>query len=53
MNPLRLSIVGALRGPHLFDIMEIIGKKESLERIAKHLTGFINLPSLHFLNYEN
>jgi glutamyl-tRNA synthetase len=35
MNPLRLAIVGAARGPHLFDIMEMIGKKDSLDRIER------------------
>lgn len=33
MNPLRLAIVGAGKGPHLFDIMEIIGQEESIKRI--------------------
>ncbi|MCK4630405.1 MAG: glutamate--tRNA ligase, partial [Bacteroidales bacterium] len=33
MNPFRLSVVGALRGPHLFDIIDLIGKKETLHRI--------------------
>lgn len=33
MQPLRLSLVGALKGPHLFDIMEMIGKEETLNRI--------------------
>ncbi len=33
MQPLRLSLVGALKGPHLFDIMDLIGKKETLTRI--------------------
>ncbi len=37
MNPLRLAIVGAGKGPHLFDIMEIIGKQESISRIEKAL----------------
>ncbi len=37
MNPLRLAIVGAGKGPHLFDIMEIIGKQESIARIEKAL----------------
>jgi len=37
MNPLRLAIVGAGKGPHLFDIMEIIGKEETIERIEKAL----------------
>ena len=35
MQPLRLSLVGAMKGPHLFDIMEMIGKKETLYRIEK------------------
>jgi glutamyl-tRNA synthetase len=35
MAPLRLSLVGELQGPHLYDIMEIIGKEETLQRIAK------------------
>jgi glutamyl-tRNA synthetase len=33
MQPLRLSIVGKLAGPHLFDIIAIIGKKETIKRI--------------------
>ncbi len=35
MQPLRLSLVGALQGPHLFDIIEMIGKQETLFRIQK------------------
>lgn len=35
LNPLRLSIVGDLKGPHLFDIIEFIGKEESIDRIEK------------------
>jgi glutamyl/glutaminyl-tRNA synthetase len=35
MQPLRLSVVGALKGPHLFDIIEIIGKEETVKRIEK------------------
>ena len=33
MQPLRLSLVGALKGPHLFDITELIGKEETVKRI--------------------
>lgn len=33
MQPLRLSLVGALKGPHLFDIIELIGVKEAINRI--------------------
>ena len=35
MQPLRLAIVGEMKGPHLFDIIEMIGKKETLHRIHK------------------
>ena len=33
MQPLRLSLVGELKGPHLFDIIEMIGKQETIKRI--------------------
>ena len=33
MQPLRLGLVGAMKGPHLYDIIEFIGKKETLNRI--------------------
>ena len=35
MQPFRLSVVGALKGPHLFDIVEIIGKEAAIARIEK------------------
>ena len=35
MQPFRLSLVGALKGPHLFDIVEMIGKEETKSRIEK------------------
>ena len=37
MNAFRLLIVGALKGPHMFDIVELIGQEESLERIDQGL----------------
>ena len=33
MQPFRLSLVGAMKGPHLFDIAEMIGKSSTIERI--------------------
>ena len=33
MMPLRLSLVGALQGPDVFDIMFLIGKNETVKRI--------------------
>ncbi|MDO9274115.1 MAG: glutamate--tRNA ligase [Lutibacter sp.] len=35
MQPFRISLVGELKGPHLFDIAEMIGKQETIERIKK------------------
>jgi glutamyl-tRNA synthetase len=40
MNAFRLVIVGALRGPHMFDIISWIGKEETINRIDKG-TGVI------------
>jgi glutamyl-tRNA synthetase len=39
MQPLRLSLVGALKGPHLFDIIEMIGKEKTVQRIEKAITS--------------
>jgi glutamyl-tRNA synthetase len=38
--PLRLLVVGSGIGPHLFDILEIIGKDETIKRISKGLELF-------------
>jgi len=35
MMPLRLALVGALKGPDVFDIMYMIGKDETIKRIEK------------------
>lgn len=35
MPPLRLVLVGDMKGPHIFDIMAMIGKAETLNRIEK------------------
>jgi len=35
MQPFRLSLVGALKGPHLFDIVELIGKEETVSRLKR------------------
>lgn len=35
MMPLRLALVGEMKGPDVFDIISILGKKESLLRIEK------------------
>ena len=38
MPPLRLIVVGAMKGPHLFDILGILGKMESISRIKKAIS---------------
>ncbi len=35
MQPFRLSLVGEMKGPHLFDIAEMLGKEATIERINK------------------
>ena len=37
MAPLRLSMVGSLQGPDLFQSIELLGKEESVQRIEKAL----------------
>ena len=39
MQPFRLSLVGTLKGPHLFDIVEVIGKEETVLRIEKAIAS--------------
>ncbi len=41
MNAFRLAIVGECRGPHLFDITEIIGQEETLRRLR---VAFATIP---------
>jgi glutamyl-tRNA synthetase len=35
MNAFRLSVVGAAKGPHMFDITSLIGKEETIQRIQR------------------
>ncbi len=35
MNAFRLSVVGESKGPHMFDIVSLIGKEETIYRIRK------------------
>lgn len=35
MQPFRLSLVGEMKGPHLFNIVELIGKEETIKRLQK------------------
>lgn len=42
MNAFRLTVVGECKGPHMFDITEILGKEETIRRIKK---GIENIKS--------
>lgn len=33
MNSFRITIVGAAKGPHMFDVIEVLGKEETLDRV--------------------
>ncbi|CAM1357772.1 glutamate--tRNA ligase [Tenacibaculum xiamenense] len=39
MQPLRLSLVGALKGPHLFDIIEMVGKEATIQRLNNAISN--------------
>ncbi len=38
MNAFRLALVGAAKGPHIFDITSLIGKQETIDRLQKAIT---------------
>lgn len=40
MQPMRFLICGSLKGPSLFDLMELIGKEESLKRVNYAINEF-------------
>ena len=40
MNALRLALVGESKGPHIFDITEIIGKEETIRRLNKIIINY-------------
>ena len=39
--PLRLALLGSLNGPAVYDIIEILGKKEVFKRIDSAIKNFI------------
>lgn len=39
MNAFRLAVVGACKGPHMFDITELLGKEETLRRIRRAVSS--------------
>ena len=40
MQPMRFLICGSLEGPSLFDLMELMGKDESINRINYAINNF-------------
>ncbi|MBT5427288.1 MAG: glutamate--tRNA ligase [Bacteroidetes bacterium] len=38
MNPLRMTLVGAPKGPGVFDIMEVLGEEETIKRIQQAIS---------------
>ena len=39
MNAFRLAVVGECKGPHMFDITELLGKEETIRRIEKAINA--------------
>jgi glutamyl-tRNA synthetase len=37
MNSFRITLVGAAKGPHIFNIIDILGKEETLSRVRRAL----------------
>ena len=44
MNAFRLTLVGECKGPHIFDITELLGKEETIRRIEKGIESINTLP---------
>lgn len=44
MNAFRLTVVGECKGPHMFDITELIGKEETVRRIKEGINNISPLP---------
>jgi len=39
MNAFRLSVVGEPKGPHMFDIIALLGKDETIQRIERAINA--------------
>ncbi len=42
MNAFRLTVVGDCKGPHMFDITELIGKEETIKRVRRGIENISN-----------
>jgi hypothetical protein len=45
MQPFRLSLVGALKGPHLFDMLKSLEKKKPFREFRK-IANFVNITNI-------
>lgn len=43
MQPLRISMVGEMKGPDLFEIISVLGKAETLKRLNAAINNFKNI----------
>jgi len=41
MNAFRLTVVGECKGPHMFDITELLGKEETIARIRRGIENIV------------
>ena len=41
MNAFRLTVVGECKGPHMFEITQLLGKDETLARIERGIANII------------
>jgi glutamyl-tRNA synthetase len=46
MNAFRLTVVGECKGPHMFDITELIGRDETIKRILAGIDRIKNEPTV-------
>jgi glutamyl-tRNA synthetase len=46
MNAFRLTVVGECKGPHMFDITELIGRDETIKRILAGVERISNEPTV-------
>ncbi len=47
MMPLRVALVGTTKGPHMDEIMELLGKKEVYERVMQFISFMKTFPIEH------
>ena len=41
MNAFRLAVVGECKGPHMFEITEILGKEETIKRLHRAIDSIV------------